>query len=87
MTGYQIGFIRKCAESGVNPAAAAKYHADYLAGREAARRYCEKRAEDYMKVLNTLPPYQRGFAARCTQRGFSVEKVAEFCIRSANKKA
>lgn len=85
MTAYQNGFMRKCAERGVNPQAAARFATEYARGKAAARQYCEKRAEEFVAAVGKLPYYQRGFVMKCAQRGVNPAVVAKFCIDSVKR--
>lgn len=85
MTAREAGFINRCKQRGVDPQAVVKFASEYAAGRRAAREQFEKTAAAINEALAGMTPYQRGFALRCTQRGVSAVKVAEFINKTKNR--
>lgn len=80
---YKQAFVARCKQRGVDPAEVVKFAQAVAARKRQMAEAVQKQAEAMHEATKNMTPYQRGFAMRCYERGYSAQKVAEFCAKLA----
>ena len=80
---YKKAFVEQCKKRGVDPADVLKFAKATAIKKQKQAEAVQKQAAAMHDALKDMTPYQRGFAMRCYERGYSAQKVAEFCAKLA----